>query len=337
MKLTDEQKDELFRLYLEGATAEALAPAFGLTTKGVTSLLGRYGVRRRKATAGRIRSLNESAFDSLTEEARYFIGLLMADGCVTYDTVNHTYQVILELEEKDAAHVERFRRFLGSSHKLRSVQSKPPSGNRLSHRVRLAVNSKRMVERLMSFGVTPRKSHTARVIGLEHDRHFWRGVVDGDGSLGVNGRGYPFFHLIGSESLAHQFKEFVRENVPDCRAKVGVSSGSSNCFTFQTAGSYAPQIIRLLYEDCAVALPRKLERAKAIIRDYEELEAERHALEEAQLKTCSRCGASKPYADFSPHKVHTDGLDSTCKQCRASAAREKRAARSTARASVGQL
>jgi hypothetical protein len=41
---------------------------------------------------------------------------------------------------------------------------------------------------------------------------FWRGVVDSDGSLGLDGQGLPFVSLVtNSDSLAESYKDYIQE------------------------------------------------------------------------------------------------------------------------------
>jgi NUMOD3 motif len=59
-------------------------------------------------------TLNESVFDNPNEEANYWIGFLMADGNVYID--NGLPNIRLALAEKDVEHLEKYRKFMGSSH-----------------------------------------------------------------------------------------------------------------------------------------------------------------------------------------------------------------------------
>ena len=47
----------------------------------------------------------------------------------------------------------------------------------------LRFSSKKIADILAMFGVIPKKSLVAKVIGLEGNRHFWCGVLDRDGWL----------------------------------------------------------------------------------------------------------------------------------------------------------
>src|SRR5579859_3912965 len=102
--------------------------------------------------------LNEAAFDDAGEEAMYWAGFLMADGTVFH--ARRTQPVIrLSLNEGDAGHVESFRAFLGSTHKIghgvrEGFSESQPTAS-------LAVASARLVEALARLGVLPRKSFTA--------------------------------------------------------------------------------------------------------------------------------------------------------------------------------
>jgi intein-encoded DNA endonuclease-like protein len=197
MRLNKLQIADLCDQYLNGLSSHQLAKMYGISSVAVCRLLDRRGIQRRAHSdpIHRKCTLNELAFDCITEESAYWIGFLMADGSIIERTANST-QVALVLHDKDRSHIEKFKQFLGSSHAIIPIE-KPPTN-------RFAVRSKYLADALSRYGVLPKKTHTTKVIGLENNRDFWRGVVDGDGYIGFH-KGKARIDLVGSETLLSQF------------------------------------------------------------------------------------------------------------------------------------
>ena len=106
---------------------------------------------------------------------------------------------------------------------------------------------------------------TAKISGLENNRHFWRGVIDGDGCMSVSVRGNHhrlMLSLTGSHPLLEQFRAFVRSVISDCNATVRPSR-SVYCYTIGCR--QARLMVRALYEGCKIALDRKLAIAERVM------------------------------------------------------------------------
>ena len=216
----------------------------------------RFPSRRRKC------ALNESAFEAVTEESAYWLGFLTVDGCVTRDKRFPSSQPKLKvnLGLKDLAQLQKLRDFLGFEGEI-TICEKYCS---------MTVSSRRITEDLARYGVVPRKSQ--RTIAhslLEHNRHFWRGVVDGDGGIYVKvGNNYPSIYLAGSERLLRQFARYLLfagltkrlTTVRPCRSTMQLA----------VAGRHAVNIIEHLYHDSRVALDRKQTLATAVIELWRE-------------------------------------------------------------------
>lgn len=193
--------------------------------------------------------LNESAFDQITEESAYWAGFLMADGCISNDSV------ILQLAQSDLDHVAAFSRFLRLD--------RDPFLNRGN--AVIAARSKRLCAALSRFGVVPRKTMIASVRELESNRHFWRGVIDGDGSIVFPSRmpNYPYLSLVGSRTLMEQFRDYASTLL--CGRTNSVRPHKS-IWNIGFGGSYALPLIREMYGNCAVSLERKLLKAKKALQ-----------------------------------------------------------------------
>jgi hypothetical protein len=213
-------------------------------------------------------SLNESVFDKLTESSAYWIGFLIADGNISYK--KGIPIIALHLKEMDLQHLEKFRTFLGSTHKIGSYVSKV-RGNRSYS---ISFSSERIADTLIKYGCVPKKCFVAEIKGsVQNNRHLWRGVIDGDGSLGVynrknrNGtiRRVPHISLTGTMNICTQFRDFLKREVGIMSKKI---VRSRNSYQFMVSDHSALKAIKLLYNDCTIALDRKLIKANRFIENF---------------------------------------------------------------------
>jgi intein-encoded DNA endonuclease-like protein len=163
-------------------------------------------------------SRNEQIFDVLTNEVAYWIGFLMADGNVA--APKKTRGGVITFALKDKKFVELFKTFVGSDAPIKTQSNtRSFSGNYIIHRFQVC--STPLVQKLIKYGVTPNKTHTAKVSDeLAMNPHFWRGVIDGDGSVSVNKRNQFIIYLgCASKCLMQQYLTFVKQHV-ETRAKL---------------------------------------------------------------------------------------------------------------------
>jgi len=275
--------------YLAGGTCKSVGVQFDVCAQTVCNILARNGIRAK--TDFRRPIHDEGAFDQITPESAYWIGFLLADGCVHYLRGKYP-KVVLELGIEDWEHVEKFRQFIQTETQVR------PS--HLGAAARLEVTSERIVDTLRGYGVTERKSFTASVVPeLRRNRDFWRGVVDGDGNLGYNiGNGCPHLGLVGTRAVVEAFKEF-------CGIE-GVIKDVGNVSTLVYYSHNAASIARTLYREATLFLDRKNKLADTI-----SLHANR----------CNECGV---LIEGSPHAGY-------CSSCRVNARKRKSKARKISR------
>lgn len=121
--------------------------------------------------------INHNAFSSFSKDAAYWAGFIAADGNVRV-TSHGCKQIRIYLKKSDAFHLEKFKEFLRSDHKI----SLSPTYDRCS----FEFTSDQIYEDLVKFyNITPRKSLTYLAPELPADMwpHFIRGVFDGDGCI----------------------------------------------------------------------------------------------------------------------------------------------------------
>ncbi len=264
--MTAEEDMTARRLYESGMSIEDVSETMG---KGRNTNI-RHSIRRAGGMIlspgeGRKKyTVNHNAFDELTPEARYWAGFFLADGCVIDRGIDrgHTPVIQLMLQERDIAHVEKFRTFLGTDAKISfGKQLKTQSKQRS---VVLKIGSHKLAERLSQLGSVPRKSRVAKVPEfLSMCPDFWRGYVDGNGTIRwsywIKSDGkvmYPYVSLCsGSESVLESFMSFCRSITPT-KAKVKKSK-TVNCFSGGLTTRNAIRVIRKLYGNATTYLDRK--------------------------------------------------------------------------------
>ena len=159
------------------------------------------------------------------------------------------------LQIRDIGHLEKFKEFLRSDHTIIKNEERGWA--------RLDISSNKLSKELQHFGVVPRKSGVSEVIGLEHDSHFWRGIIDGDGTIGIY-KNSPYIYLCGSEILMNQFKKYIGAFVKNNSGRV--TCHLNNTYQIAVYGKTASMLCYILYGNCNISLSRKHEKAIANIR-----------------------------------------------------------------------
>lgn len=248
-KISEEQKEKVKELYLQGSSQSLIEKTLKMTRKTIRTILKEAGIDRTKSEQWRKRwgsSLNEDAFDVLTPEACYWIGFLYADGHVRKEGFESSIEVEIELKDKE--HLIKLARFVGSN-----KEPKQYSDNSCTIRF----YSKKMQGRLRELGLAHNKSYTAKPHDLlKHSRDFWRGVVDGDGSLS-NQLNCALLHLCGTEETITGFIDYLNTNGLDTKAVARFCKGSSCLHQVNFACNKGIYTANLLYKNASVYLDRK--------------------------------------------------------------------------------
>lgn len=233
---------EIVTKYQGGKSARQLGFEYGVADVTITSLMKRRGVFiRNRSDARRTNQINEDVFDVITEESAYWIGFLLADGNV-YHPPKRSKQLNLGLAEKDWEHLEKFKQFVGSNKSLYYNKNG----------VFISIYSNRIVEKLAEYGIVPRKSKIAKVPdSLRNNRHFWRGLIDGDGWVGCRMLG-----LCGTFDVVSNFNFFVRSLGPIV-PNVAIRQRTEFCWESRYQGAYVLSLFRDIYPDGCISLERK--------------------------------------------------------------------------------
>lgn len=213
----------------------------------------------RKTYGRRRYSLNEKFFETVnTEEKAYWLGFITADGCVSVSK-SGVWVTIVDLAKIDTDHLDKLKSAVETDQPLHPTKVGAS----------LRICSKEFAKNLVSLGVIPRK--TGREIpwnGPDHlMRHYWRGMVDGDGSITVPESGQGSVYLVGSKACTEAFRDWC-STLCGTRTEPYFHKGSfgSGCWAVNIGGNRQSKIVAAaLYENSVVFLNRKKEKADKLI------------------------------------------------------------------------
>ena len=233
---------DLQRRYSAGESCTEIAKSIGVQHHMVEKWLKQAGVSFRKTKA----QLDERFFEKIdTEEKAYWLGFLSADGNIGKDNV-----VRLELQVRDGLHVVKFANIIS----LKSQVYRRTNGR---SEVGVEPKSVLMVNDLIAQGLrVGDKSITLfpANVSVDLERHYWRGMIDGDGCLSEN-KGVPTISICGTKEICEGFKEFlVRNNIQTDASILRAES----IWSFSVSSKQVLDIAKLLYSGSNVYLERKI-------------------------------------------------------------------------------
>lgn len=192
---------------------------------------------------------NSQCFSDINESTMYWAGFIASDGNI------HNDSLCIGLHAKDSGHIEKFKQFTGSEHKIYKTDKKCV----------LKFIDKDICSDLSKFGITERKSLTYEVpIFCLNDRHFWRGMVDGDGCVCLRGK-HASVSIIGTRSVVQGFLDFAK-SICGTKTNPCKRPGSENTYTAALSCRNARLVLTELYGgNPKYFLDRKYEKAMSII------------------------------------------------------------------------
>lgn len=245
-------------MYETGSTLKEICTLFEVSRESIAKILRKNSVIIQNGNT-RIaeRGVKADFFEQDNEQAAYFYGFLLADG-----NIADSGKVSICLQSDDSHILESFKSELNLSSAVRHNVRK--TGERYSQ---LCFTNKRIAESLNNLGMFPRKSLSEKAPEKYlNNKHFWRGVIDGDGSISDVPKSTARFYLCGSKEMCKQFLEYCKTIEPSLKCNVNLSAGELYRVTF--SGVKASKLLQELYSDCQFSLLRKQDRANKIIGKY---------------------------------------------------------------------
>lgn len=230
--------------------------------------------------------LNENFFECIdNEKSAYWLGFLMADGCVNEYKNKRTQEVksmclSVSLSTRDRGHLQKFLDDIESNYSVKDeichLNSKEYEYSRIQ------ISSTKLCKDLVNLNCVPRKSlilkYPVGKIPENLEKDFIRGYFDGDGSISFcehlqwyknKGRHYMqksiYANILGTQEFLEVISEILnkngiknsikkyKKNVPEIRM-----SGVENLLKFA----------HYIYDDHSVCLDRKYEKFKYAFPKY---------------------------------------------------------------------
>lgn len=237
-------------MYLAGFTQKEIADLWGVSRCCLKRILRDLRIPLR-TDRPRLYAVDETFFDKIdTEEKAYWLGFITADGCVD----NRGFAFSITIQKSDRDHLKKFKKIIESQHPIRTIENTSI----------LSIGSQKLVRALIRLGVTPCKSYTVhpcKDIPIGLTRYYWRGLLDGDGSITIRPSMIQIGYT-GSKFMVDGFKDFVRTFAQSLSSP----HPSKGVFAIGYGGSGLPKrIVEELYDNNTVSLTRKNKLARQVV------------------------------------------------------------------------
>ena len=260
--LSEEVTSKVIEMYKEQPSLRRIQKELSLTQQVVKRTLTENNVPllldKREKAINRGFKPNQNAFlDFTEEETLYYYGLLLADGNLHKNTLS----IILKHSDKDI--LEKLAKYFGENYE---VKDKVSNGFK---QARLSISYYKINERIIQQGFEPAKSLKEKLPKCYDDsynmRHFWRGFIDGDGTVKfVNN--IRDIRLLGSKEIVTEFAKFVSKH-SNCIYKDPYEDKKvKGCYRVSYNGKYASDVAYLLYNESNISLSRKYNHAMELIK-----------------------------------------------------------------------
>mgnify|MGYP001584693880 CR=1 FL=1 len=284
-KIETEIQKEVFELYENGISINEISKRFNINPKKITNLIkNNKSIQHRTILdASRCRfknnniknQVNTQAFSVLNEKSAYWLGFIATDGNITNNRLS------IKLQLKDVGHLEKLKDFLNSKSKISTrINYKSKILNKHYSDCTFQFTNRESIQDCINYGITSNKSKTLKITNQEliKSRDFWRGCIDGDGSILIlkNKRNkyncYLYFYSASIEFI-NQFKNYCDNFLSSFILKRGKLKNNNilygkSCKKIVFSGEKAFHLIKHFYSNSIIHLDRKQDTINEILHKF---------------------------------------------------------------------
>ncbi len=185
-KLTTDIENKFIEEYILGKSSNKIAKKYGFKRREtVLEILKKHKIMRREPKIATY--YKEDFFEKIDcPEKAYILGLIMTDGYIIKDYCGFGIQ----LTKKDGYILRKIGKILGSTNRVLTLNcnTKRKTVPNAKDMCRLTITNRKIAADLRRLGVTRNKSKTLEYNGCvprKYLSHFLRGIIDGDGTIGI--------------------------------------------------------------------------------------------------------------------------------------------------------
>lgn len=260
-KLWQPEEDEILKINFENKNQKNLRKL--LPKRSWLAIMARgerLGLKRERHKPRR--AVDEVYFKNWNANMAYILGFILADGCIirgSYEGYSDSLKFGVQLSDIDV--LNKIKKELKSEHAI----------SRVKNAAHFCISSQELVNDLKGLGITYKKSLNEHCpnVPLEYSRDFIRGIIDGDGSIHFDKKGYPTISLCGGRvTLENTRNHFIK--TLGVYSKLDRRKYSRECGSYLYQITYrcntAKKIVGYLYNDAALYLDRKFKLAQKCLR-----------------------------------------------------------------------
>lgn len=269
-KFSDEEEKDIIEMYKNGLTLKEICDKYGrICNKPISKILKNNGViiSMRTRNTSRAARINEDYFDLIdTQEKAYFLGFIMADGCLL--KVKTSYYLVVDVKVDDKYILEKFSEEInGNSGFL----------NKKRNHYRISYGSKKLGLSLIKNGVIPRKTGLEvlpKTVPNNLIRHFIRGYFDGDGTVFIrkdNSKKHNIrleFGFSGNYNLLSSIKTNLINNISINNNKIVKRKNTNLSQLMFSKLNDIENFYNYIYKDSKIHLERKKEKFELFLKLY---------------------------------------------------------------------
>lgn len=269
-------------------TVSEIAKIYNCSVRTIYNWYERYELSYKRSEQSEIKRPKKYIYDDTyfnvidTEHKAYWLGFIMADGCIVQKSKNRpSLSLIINLQDSDYKHLEKFNNDLNGNLPIRHFMSKPSTIHSYNGIVdiskkpycKIEVNSKWLCQDLIRHGVFQRKTLNEKIPLIEDSsliRHFIRGFFDGDGCFSAikpsnRKREYPKIIIASGEIII----DFIINNV---YKETGFLMSHDKYYKLDRCYIQSEEgflkFVKYIYEDATIFLDRKKELIDSYMKRY---------------------------------------------------------------------